>query len=225
MVELLKNNGRRKMKIRDVMTWNVVTVTSDTPIMEARKIMDAHNIRRLPVVDKGKLVGMVSKERIARSGPSPATSLSVWEINYLLAKMTVKEVMKKDVVTVDPDMSVEAAIALAQNKGVGALPVLENHKLIGIASTNDFFYKILNPMLGIGEPGTRIIVSGGTEAKNTQDIMELIKKSGAKIVSFHSMPPIEGKEHDLCIHVDKEDVKQLVKDLASKGYSAEIVER
>jgi acetoin utilization protein AcuB len=225
MVKLLKNTGRRKMKIRDVMTWNVVTVTSDTPIMEARKIMDAHNIRRLPVVDKGKLVGIVSKERIARSGPSPATSLSVWEINYLLSKMTVKEVMKKDTVTVDPDISVEAAIALAQSKGVGALPVVENHKLIGIATTNDFFYKILNPMLGIGEPGTRVIVSKGAEAKSMQEIMETIKKFGAQITSFHSMPPVEGKERDLCIHVDKEDVKQLIKDLASKGYSAEIVER
>ena len=213
------------MKIRDVMTWNVVTVTSDTPIMEARKIMDAHNIRRLPVVDKGKLVGIVSKERIARSGPSPATSLSVWEINYLLAKMTVKEVMKKDAVTVDPDMSVEAAIALAQSKGVGALPVLENHKLIGIATTNDFFYKILNPMLGIGEPGTRIIISGGAEAKSIQEIAELVRKFGAKIASFHSMPPIEGKEQDLCLHIDKEDASQLIKDLASKGYSAETVER
>jgi len=213
------------MKIRDVMTWNVVTVTSDTPIMEARKIMDAHNIRRLPVVDKGKLVGIVSKERIARSGPSPATSLSVWEINYLLAKMTVKEVMKKDTVTVDPDMSVEAAIALAQSKGVGALPVVEDHKLIGIATTNDFFYKILNPMLGIGEPGMRIIISRGAEAKNIQEIMEAVRKFGAKIASFHSVPPVEGKEHDLCIHIDKEDVSQLTKDLASKGYSAEIVER
>jgi acetoin utilization protein AcuB len=213
------------MKIRDVMTWNVVAVSSDTPIMEARKIMDAHNIRRLPVVDKGKLVGMVSKEHIARSSPSPATSLSVWEINYLLAKMTVKEVMTKDVVTVHPDMAVEAAIALAQSKGVGALPVLEDHKLIGIATTNDFFYKILNPLLGIGEPGTRIIISRGAEAKSIQEIMEAVRKFGAKIASFHSMPPVEGKEHDLCIHVDKEDVEQLVKDLASKGYSTEIVER
>jgi acetoin utilization protein AcuB len=213
------------MKIRDVMTWNVVTVSSDTPIMEARKIMDTHKIRRLPVVDKGKLVGMISKERIARSGPSPATSLSVWEINYLLAKMTVKEVMTKDVVTVHPDMTVEAAIALAQSKGVGALPVMEDHKLLGIATTNDFFYKILNPLLGIGEPGTRIIISGGTEAKSVQEIMEAVKKFGARIASFHSMPPVEGKEQDLCIHVDKEDATQLIKDLASKGYQAEIVKR
>ncbi len=213
------------MKVRDVMTWNVVTVSSDIPIMEARKIMDAHGVRRLPVVDKGKLVGMVSKERIIRTAPSPATSLSVWEINYLLAKMTVKEVMGKDPVTVDPDMSVEAAIALAQKKGVGALPVLENHKLVGIATTNDFFYKILNPVLGIGEKGNRIVISKGADIKSMQDILEAVKKSGAKILSFHSMPPIEGKEQDVCIHVDKEDVKQLIKDLATKGFSTEIVER
>jgi acetoin utilization protein AcuB len=213
------------MKVRDVMTWNVVTVSSDTPIMEARRIMDAHGVRRLPVVDRGRLVGMVSKERITRTAPSPATSLSVWEINYLLAKMTVKEVMGKDPVTVDPDMSVEAAIALAQKKGVGALPVLEKNKLIGIATTNDFFYKILNPVLGIGMKGTRIVISKGADTRSMQDILEAVKKSGAKILSFHSMPPIEGKEQDVCIHVDKEDVKQLVKDLTTKGFSTEIIER
>ena len=207
------------------MTWNVVTVTSDMPIMEARKIMDAHGIRRLPVVDRGKLVGMVSKERITRTAPSPATSLSVWEINYLLAKMTVKEVMSKDPVTVDPEMSVEAAIALAQKKGVGALPVVENNKLVGIATTNDFFYKILNPVLGIGKSGTRIVISKGGDIKGLQEILDAVKKAGAKIVSFHNMPPVEGKEQDVCLHLDKEDVKQLVKDLANKGYATEIVER
>ena len=213
------------MKVRDVMTWNVVTVTSDMPIMEARKIMDAHGVRRLPVVDRGKMVGMVSKERITRTAPSPATSLSVWEINYLLAKMTVKEIMSKDPVTVDPEMSVEAAIALAQKKGVGALPVLENNKLVGIATTNDFFYKILNPVLGIGKSGTRIVIAKGGDIKGLQEILDAVKKAGAKIVSFHNMPPVEGKEQDVCLHLDKEDVKQLVKDLAIKGYSTEIVER
>ena len=213
------------MKVRDVMTWNVVTVTSDMPIMEARKIMDAHGVRRLPVVDRGKMVGMVSKERITRTAPSPATSLSVWEINYLLAKMTVKEIMSKDPVTVDPEMSVEAAIALAQKKGVGALPVLENNKLVGIATTNDFFYKILNPVLGIGKSGTRIVIAKGGDIKGLQDILDAVKKAGAKIVSFHNMPPVEGKEQDVCLHLDKEDVKQLVKDLATKGFSTEIVER
>jgi acetoin utilization protein AcuB len=65
------------MRIKDIMTWNVVTVSSDTPIMEARKVLDAHKIRRMPVVDKGKLVGVISRDGITRASPSPATSLSV----------------------------------------------------------------------------------------------------------------------------------------------------
>jgi acetoin utilization protein AcuB len=213
------------MKVKDVMSWNVITVSSDTPIMEARKIMDAHNIRRLPVVDRGKLVGLVTKERIARASPSPATSLTVWEINYLLAKMTVREIMVKDVVTVSPDMSAEAAIALAQNKRVGSLVVVDDGKVVGIATTNDFFYKILNPVLGLGMPGTRIIISDGADPKKLPDIMELVRKNNLKLVSMHSMPPVEGKEKDLCLHLDTNDVSQLVKDLKSKGLSTEIVER
>jgi len=213
------------MKVRDVMTWNVATASSDTPIMEARKIMDAHNIRRLPVVDKGKLTGMVSKERINRAGPSTATSLSVWEINYLVSKMTVKEVMVKDVITVSPDMSVESAIALAQNKGAGALPVLDNHNLIGIVTTNDFFYKILNPVLGIGKPGTRIAVSKCSDAKNVGEIMDCVAKHPAKLISIHNMPLVEDKETALYVHLDTDDANQIIKDLATKGYSAEIIER
>jgi acetoin utilization protein AcuB len=213
------------MKVRDVMTWNVITVSSDTPIMEARKIMDAHNIRRLPVVDRGKLVGLVTKERIARASPSPATSLTVWEINYLLAKMTVREIMVKDVVTVSPDMSAEAAIALAQNKKVGSLVVVEDGRVVGIATTNDFFYKILNPVLGLGMPGTRIIISDGADPKKLQDIMALVQKHNLKLLSMHSMPPVEGKEKDICLHLDASDVSQLIKDLEGKGFKVEIVER
>lgn len=213
------------MKIRDVMTWNVITVSSDTPIMEARKIMEVHNVRRLPVVDRGKLVGMVSKERIVRSGPSPATSLSVWEINYLLAKMKVKEIMSKDVVTVSPDTSVESAVALAQTKGAGALPVLEDHNLIGIVTTNDFFYKLLNPVLGIGKPGTRVVISKGSKPKSMKEVLDCIEKHGLEIIAVHSMAPIEGKEFDLCVHLDTDDASKLIKDLADKGYETEIIER
>jgi acetoin utilization protein AcuB len=142
-----------------------------------------------------------------------------------MAKMTVKEVMRKDVVTVTPDMSVEAGIALAQSKGVGALPVVEDHNVVGIVSTNDFFYKILNPVLGIGKAGTRIVVSKGSDIKIMPEILELVKKHGAKIVSLHSMPQLEGKEQDLCIHLDTEKADPLIKDLKSKGYQTEIVER
>lgn len=213
------------MIVKDVMTWNVVTVASTTPIMEARKIMEVHKFRRLPVVDKGKLVGVVAQERIAGAGPSPATSLSVWEINYLIAKMTVKDVMKKDVVTVTPETSVESAVALAQKKGVGALPVIEGDILVGIVTTNDFFYRILNPLLGIDKPGSRLAVSKCEGAKSIQEVMGYIAETGAKIISSYIIPPLEGREPELHVHIDLTDARQLAKDLTSKGYPTEIAER
>ena len=213
------------MKVRDVMTWNVVTVPSDTPIMEARKIMNAHNFRRLPVVDKGKLVGVVTKDRVAGAGPSSATSLSVWEINYLLAKMTVKEIMRKDLVTITPDTTVEAAVALAQSEGTGSLLVVEKKRLVGIVTTNDFFYRILNPILGIGVPGIRLTVLNCGDAKCIQEVMDCVGKHGVKIAAIHNVPPLEGKEPALYIHLDTDDAGQVVQDLNTKGYTVEIRER
>jgi acetoin utilization protein AcuB len=213
------------MRIRDIMTWNVVTVSSDTPIMEARKIMNAHNIRRLPVIDKGKLVGMVSRDGITRASPSPATSLSAWEINYLLAKMTVKDIMSRNLVTVSPATTVESAVALAQNKGVGALPVVEDGTLVGIVTTDDFFYKILNPMLGIGKPGTRLLIHNCGAPKCIQEIMDVVRKNGIKILAVHNMPPTEGEEAELLLHLDHADPANIIKALTDKGYTVEVRER
>jgi acetoin utilization protein AcuB len=219
------------MKIKDIMTWDVVTVSSDTPIMEARKIMNARNIRRMPVVDKGKLVGMISRDGITRASPSPATSLSVWEINYLVAKMSVKDIMSKNLVTVSPDTTVESAVAVAQNKGVGALPVIDNGALVGIVTTDDFFYKILNPMLGIGKPGIRVLVHDCGTPKCIQhimeimDVIEVVGKNKARILAVHSMPTPEGEETQLMLHLDNADPAKIIKVLADSGFKAEIRER
>jgi len=219
------------MKIKDIMTWDVVTVSSDTPIMEARKVLEAHKIRRMPVVDKGKLVGMISRDGITRASPSPATSLSVWEINYLVAKMTVKDIMSKTLVTVTPDTTVESAVSLAQNKGVGALPVLEDGTLVGIVTTDDFFYKILNPMLGIGKPGIRLLVRDCGTPKCIQEIMEImgvmevVGKNKVKILAVHSMPTADGEQSELILHLDNADPAKIIKVLADRGYKAEIRER
>src|SRR3989337_2907312 len=143
------------MFVRDVMTTNVVTISSTTSLADARRIMDAHRVRRLPVVDKGKLMGLVTRDALDRAGPSQVTTFSIHELSYLLGKLTVKEVMVKDVVTVSADATVEEGVALARTRRVGALPVMEDNRLVGIVTTNDFFYKILNPILGISKPGTR----------------------------------------------------------------------
>jgi acetoin utilization protein AcuB len=213
------------MKVKDIMTWNVITVSGDTPIMEARKIMETHKVRRLPVVDKGKLVGVVTLDRIVGVGPSPATSLSVWEINYLLAKMKVREVMQKDVVSVGPDVSVEQALARAQAMKVGAAPVVEDGKVVGIITTNDFMLKLLNPALGIGKPGSRLNISNANKPKNVREIMEIVEKMGLNIVALHTVPAAEDVTNGLSLHVDADDPKALIKDLEAKGYKCGIVAR
>ncbi len=213
------------MKVKDIMTWNVITVSGDTPIMEARKIMETHKVRRLPVVDKGKLVGVVTLDRIVGVGPSPATSLSVWEINYLLAKMKVREVMQKDVVSVGPDVSVEQALARAQAMKVGAAPVVEDGKVVGIITTNDFMLKLLNPALGIGKPGSRLNISNANKPKNVREVMEIVEKMGLNIVALHTLPAVEDTVNGLSLHVDADDPKALIKELEAKGYKSSVVAR
>ncbi|MDD5312723.1 MAG: CBS domain-containing protein [Dehalococcoidia bacterium] len=213
------------MQIKDIMTWNVITVPSDMPIMEARKIMETHKIRRLPVVDRGKLVGIVTLDRIIQTGPSTATSLSIWEINYLLAKMKVKEVMEINVHTVTPDASVEQALASAQSHKVGAMPVLEGGKVVGIVTTNDFVLKLLNTSLGIGKPGTRLNINNCNQAKNIREVMDIVDKQGLKIVAAHTIPPADEVQNGFSLHVDTEDASKLIKDIEAKGYKVKVVSR
>jgi len=213
------------MQLRDIMTTNVVAVKSDTAFTNIRDLMRTHKIERIPVVDKGKLVGLVTKENLLRVRPSPATSLSVWEITSLLADLKAKDIMVKNVVTASADMTIESAIALAQGKKVGCLPVMDNGKLVGIVTTNDFFYKILNPLLGIGEPGSRITIHDAQQTKDKREIYEVIGKHNANVITSIYMSHPGTQERDLTIHLDVEDVGSIVKDLEMLKYKVEVRER
>lgn len=213
------------MYVRDIMTTNVVTIPSSTSITDAKRIMEAHRIRRLPVVDKGKLVGIVTDHRLESVSPSKATSLTVWELSYLLDKTAVKEIMERNVVTVPPDMSAEESLAIAQGNKVGALVVMEEEAVVGIATTNDFFYKIVNPILGLGQPGTRIEVIGGGETKALAEIISTVNRLGLEITTLHIEELPEAAKKNVCIHVESEDTSQLVTELKSKGYKISMRKR
>ena len=208
------------MFVKDVMTMNVVNIPSNTSIADAKRIMEAHKIRRLPIVDRGRLVGIITERRLEHYTPSKATSLSVWEIGYLLGNTSVKDIMEKNVITVTPDMTVEEAIGAAQNQGVGAVPVVENRRLVGIVTTNDFFYKIANPVLGIGMPGTRVEVTGKVKDTVIEDVVSLANKQGIKIITIHVINIAEGPEEkkDIVIHLDTEDTTTFVEEIKKKGY-------
>jgi len=213
------------MNVRDIMTTNVVTIPSNTSVADAKRIMAAHRIRRLPVVDKGKLVGIVTEHRLESVSPSKASSLTVWELGYLLEKTTVKEIMERDVITVSPDMNAEESLAVAQGNKVGAVVVVEDGRVVGISTTNDFFYKIVNPILGIGEPGSRVEIAGGGNGKALEEIISTVNKLGLEITTIHIEQLPDAKVKDVCIHVNNGDVKKLVAELKAKGYKVSVRRR
>jgi acetoin utilization protein AcuB len=121
------------MLVRERMSYPVITVHPDLPIMEALSLMSEERIRRLPVVDnRGRLLGIVSKEDLIHAAPSDATSLDIWEINYLVNKITVGRVMATDVITIDGDTPLEEAARIMAGNKVGGLPVLHKGKVVGI---------------------------------------------------------------------------------------------
>jgi acetoin utilization protein AcuB len=137
----------------------------------------------------------------------------------------VKEIMERNVVTVSPDMTAEESLALAQSNKVGALVVVEDGRVVGIATTNDFFYKIVNPILGLGEPGTRIEVTGGGEGKALEEIVSTVNRLGLEITTLHIEVLPEATKKDVCVHINSEDVSKLVAELKGKGYRVSVRKR
>ena len=148
------------MLIRDIMTTNVVSIPSNLSLADAKRIMDAHRVKHLPVVDKEELVGVVTKSGLDKAGPSELTTFSKHELTYLVNSLTVKQVMSRDLMTISPDANVKYALHLifAQMNKSRAFLVMENSHLVGIVTTSDFFYNVLSPMLGIDMQSAKVLV-------------------------------------------------------------------
>jgi acetoin utilization protein AcuB len=133
------------MRVRDLMTAKPITVDPETPMLEARKRMLEERIRHLVVIDDARVVGIVTDRDVRLNLPSPATSLSVWEINYLLMGVTVGGVMTTSVIVVDPDRPIAEAARIMMDHKIGALPVVEDGRLVGIVTETDFVRAMAEP--------------------------------------------------------------------------------
>jgi len=207
------------MRIKDVMTRNPITVESETLVLDAQRIMKENNIRRLPVVDKGKLVGIVTKHDLLEASPSPATSLSVFELNYLLSRMTVKEIMKKNPVTVTPDTPFEEALILGQEKKIGSFPVVEKGKLVGITTESDII-RFVTRVLGIKEEGSRITIEGlGTKLDDLEKIVSIVNQHHTVILSMMSLPRPKNKDWIIVLRLKTNDPDPIAKDFRKAGFN------
>ena len=210
------------MLVGERMTRNPVTITQDVGIEDALKTMRDNSVRRLPVLDKkGKLVGIVSDKDLLYASPSPATSLSVHELHYLLSKLTVKEVMSSPVITVTEYTPLEEAARIMVDNKIGGLPVLRSDKVVGIITETDMF-KIFLEMLGARKRGVRLSLlvpeAKGVLAELTTEIARL----GGNIISlgtFYGEDPSNAK-----ITVKVEDVSQEDLLRALKGIAVEILD-
>jgi len=207
------------MRIRDVMTKNPITVNSETLVIDAQKLMKEKDIRRLLVVDKDKLVGIVTKHDLLEASPSPATSLSIYELNYLLSKMKVKEIMKKNPVTITPDTPFEEAIKIGQEKKIGSFPVMENGKLVGITTESDIL-RFVTRALGINEEGSRITIEGlGGKLSDLEKIISIVNQHNTIVLSMISLPRTEKKDWMIALRLKTGNPDPIVKDFKKAGFN------
>ena len=144
------------MIVKEVMRTNVVFVSSDTKATDAKNLMSENKVNKLPVVDHGKLVGIITRNDLLKAEPSSATTLDMYEISYLLSKLTVKKVTVSNVVTVSPDEVVEEAARIMVDKGISCLPVVKDDALIGIITESDLF-ELFIKMFGARQKGVRVV--------------------------------------------------------------------
>ncbi len=172
------------MLVKDRMSCNPVTISPDTSVSEALNLMRQSKVRRMPVLDRhGRLVGIVSEKDLLYASPSPATSLNVYEIGYLLSKLKVKEIMTRDVITVTEDAPLEEAARIMADNRVGGLPVMAENKLVGIITETDIF-KVLLEMMGAREAGIRFTLRVHDEPGTLSRIAGAIAAVGGDIVAL-----------------------------------------
>jgi acetoin utilization protein AcuB len=201
------------------MTKNPITVDSETLVLDAQKIMKENNIRRLPVVNKGNLVGIVTQHDLLQASPSPATSLSIHELNYLLAKMKVKEVMKKNPITLTPDTPFEEALRIGQDKKIGSFPVMDKGKLIGIITESDTV-RFLTRALGLREEGSRVTIEGlGGKFGDLEKIIAIANQHQTIILSMISLPTREKKDWMIVLRLKTTDPDPIVRDFKKAGFN------
>lgn len=206
------------MLVGERMSHPVISVAPETPIHDALALFKKEHIRRAPVMKNGKLVGIISQTDLLNASPSPVSSLSIWEMNYLLSKVTVKHVMSKKVSTVIEDTPIEEAARIMADNKIGGLPVLRGNKVVGMITETDLF-KIFLELMGAREKGVRVTAllknRRGELAKITKAITEL----GGNFIAFGQFAGEDPTTRLVTFKVDglkKSEVKSAVQKIAEE---------
>jgi acetoin utilization protein AcuB len=168
------------------MTKNPIFIHPDFSVNDTRALMDKEKINHLPVLDKNdNMVGLIARKDMIKAGPSPATTLDIYEISYLLSKLKIEKIMERHVITVDENEVVEEAARIMADKGIGCLPVMKGPLLVGIITDTDLFRVFINAF-GARHPGVRIVFNMSEKPGQLAKLTGAIAERGGNIVSFIS---------------------------------------
>ncbi|PKO05327.1 MAG: hypothetical protein CVU41_11865 [Chloroflexi bacterium HGW-Chloroflexi-3] len=200
------------MLVGERMTSPVLFVTPDMPVQDALAQMRKERVSRYPVMKKGKLVGIVSEDDLLNASPSDVTSLSVWEVNYLLSKITVERVMTKEVITVTEDTPLEEAARIMADNRVGGIPVVRGEDVVGMITETDIFHVFLS-MLGGRQPGWRVVVMVKNEPGVLHKLTQAIDEVGGNIIALTTYAGQDIVGGEVTMKVDQIDEDTLRKAL------------
>jgi acetoin utilization protein AcuB len=171
------------MFVGDRMSHPVITIPPEMPVVDALSMMRREHIRRAPVLKDGKLVGIVSDKDLLNASASPATSLSVWELNYLISKILVKDVMAKKVITFSEDTPIEEAARIMLDNKIGGAPVMRGEAIVGMITETDLF-KIFSELMGARRMGVRVTALIKDEPGQLARLTKAIATQGGNFVAF-----------------------------------------
>lgn len=205
------------MFVKDQMTPNPHTISPDQTIPDANEIFSQYNVKRLPVVkDNGELVGVVSRTDVSQASPSKATSLSVGEIIYLLAKTTIQQIMTQAPVTISSDALLEEAATLMRDHHVGFLPVVDDGKLVGIITESDIFDAFIS-LLGFRDSGTRLTIEAEDAPGIASIFTNIIGSFGANLTHIVSYHHDNGKS-SVVLGINQQDTTAIEEKLEESGF-------
>lgn len=206
------------MFVGDRMSRPVIFVSPDDSISDILVMLKKEHIRRAPVLKDGKLVGIVSERDLLNASPSSATTLSVWEMNYLISKVKIKNVMTKKVTTVTRDTPIEEAARIMADKKIGGLPVMDGERVVGMITETDLF-KIFLELMGARDKGVRVTASIEDKPGELAKITKAIANAGGNFVSFGFFSGEDASTKILTFKVDgikQAEIKSVLKDVIKK---------
>ncbi|WP_461206758.1 CBS and ACT domain-containing protein [Clostridium sp. DL1XJH146] len=206
------------MYIKNEMKKEIITVSPDTSIFIVLDLFQKHGYSQIPVVDSGKLVGLITEKILRDVTPSKATSLSIFEINYLLNKTSAKDVMEKDVITGDKEALLEEAAKIMRDKDIGSLPIIDKDGfLIGILTRTDIANAFIK-IMGFDEPGTRITIEAEDHPGTLNSITTIIKDFNININSISIYDGNESKS-EIILRFVSEDSDELISKIKDEGFN------